>query len=386
MKLNTLLTTLFVILFCFSCKKDTKSSYILAKADKTLSFQLDNDTKNSILFLMPYKEEKTGKEYLTFQNETKNQILFYDMNTFEFEFKIEPEMDGYNGVGRFLGYYIHNLDSIYLTSYDFQEISLINKESTVLSKINYERDKNGNELSFFCFITHFYRPASVIGEKIYIYSSPNRYVEKAPVAAVLDIKTETIEALPFSYPNFPNTENKTKKYGFENDYSRCYDGKNFIYSFFYEENIYVTPPSHDTITNIKIKSKYIDHVKWPNDYGVTPKELCENPKYGNLLYDEYRNIYYRVAYPKTNIDEKKEKVRCMELMEYGGKRFSIIVLDKNFNILCENIFADYTYNPEIMFIKEDGLYISTSHYMNPDFSDDILSFQRFDLIKIKESH
>ena len=30
---------------------------------------------------------------------------------------------------------------------------------------------------------------------------------------------------------------------------------------------------------------------------------------------------------------------------------------------------------------KDGIYISNSHYMNPNFSDDLLSFIRFDLIK-----
>jgi hypothetical protein len=34
-----------------------------------------------------------------------------------------------------------------------------------------------------------------------------------------------------------------------------------------------------------------------------------------------------------------------------------------------------------MFVREDGLYISSSHFLNPNFSDDILSFQRFDLVR-----
>lgn len=34
-----------------------------------------------------------------------------------------------------------------------------------------------------------------------------------------------------------------------------------------------------------------------------------------------------------------------------------------------------------MFIREDGLYISDSHPRNPEYSDDILSFRRFDLIE-----
>lgn len=370
-----------LVFFCFSCGNNEDKKYQLILSDKFLSFSLDRNTKNSILFLMPYTDEN-GKEYLTFQNQVENEILFYDINTCNLEFKITPEIAGNNGVGRFLGYYIQNLDSIYVTSYDTQEISLIDRNSIVKDKIEYDKADDGTPLSFFCFVTHYYKPATVIGREMYMYSGPNRLIEKDPVVFVLDLDTKSMKALPFIYPDYPGSDNKTKKYGLENEYSRCFNGKEFVYSFFYDEDIYVSlSPDHDSINRIKIKSKYIDQVKYLAEYGVTPKEFCESPNYGNLLYDKYRDIYYRVAYPPTTIDEKKEKVRSMELMEYGRKNFSIIILDKNFQVIGETLFPNYTYNSKLMLIREDGLYISDSHYMNPNFSDDILSFKRFDLVE-----
>ena len=160
----------------FSCSSNKIDNYQLKESNINKSFNLDSNTKNSIYFLAQYIS-KDGKEYLTFQNGKKNEILFYDINTSLLSFKIEPKIDGDNGVGRFLGYYIQNLDSIYLTNYDFQEIAIINKNAIVKDKINYEKADNGTALSFFCFITHVYRPATVIGRKMYIYSGPNRWVE-----------------------------------------------------------------------------------------------------------------------------------------------------------------------------------------------------------------
>ncbi len=61
---------------------------------------------------------------------------------------------------------------------------------------------------FFCFITHVYRPATVIGRKMYIYSGPNRWVENAPVAAILDLDTKSIQALPFTYPQYEGSKVK----------------------------------------------------------------------------------------------------------------------------------------------------------------------------------
>lgn len=379
-KVYFLLILSIIFLFYASCD-NVKNYFRLEKTEKKIFFSLDNSTKNVILCLMPYTD-KDGREYLTFQNGKENEILFYDMNTCQLSFRVKPKMDGNNGVGRFLGYYIQNLDSIYLTNYDFQEIAMIDRNAIVKDKIGYEKAEDKTELSFFCFITHMYRPATVIGRKMYMYSGPNRWVENAPVTTVLDLDSKSIKALFFTYPKYAGSDNKQKQYGWENEYSRCFDGKRFIYSFFYEENLYVTTSvDHDSIYRIKAKSRYIDRVNWPPEYGYDFERLCEDPQYGNILYDKYRNVYYRIAYPKTEIDWKKEKVRSMELLEYGGKNFSIIILDKNLNYIGETKFPDYIYNPKLILIREDGVYISDSHYMNPNFSDDVLSFQCFDLKK-----
>ena len=71
----------------------------------------------------------------------------------------------------------------------------------------------------------------------------------------------------------------------------------------------------------------------------------------------------------------------LDLMHYGRKCFSIIILDADFNIIGETLFPDYTYNPTMAFIREDGLYLSASHAFNENYSDDWLKFQRFELVK-----
>ena len=188
--------------------------------------------------------------------------------------------------------------------------------------------------------------------------------------------THKMTALPFVYPEYPGSDLKLKKYGLETAFSRCYDQKHFIYSFYYDENIYVTSVDHQTIQKIPVKSEYVNKITLPGEQTAQPIDFCENSWYGNMLYDKYRKVYYRIAYPKTTIEKG---IRPMELLAFGRKNFSIIILDKNFNKIGETLFPDYTYNPGIMFIDEDGLYISDSHYLNPNFNDDILSFRKFDL-------
>jgi len=109
-----------------------------------------------------------------------------------------------------------------------------------------------------------------------------------------------------------------------------------------------------TTKNNKIiaKSKYIDKVKYIDDYGRTSIEQgCEIPNYGNLIYDKYRNVYYRIAYPETTLEKG---IKGYELREYGRKNFSIIILDKKFNVIGETLFPDYTYNSRLILSGKMG--------------------------------
>jgi hypothetical protein len=379
--MKTIKYFLFIVFFVsfFSCNSKSEKEYFYLKPMEEISFILDKNTKSNILALFPYTD-KSRKEYLTFQNQGQNEILFYDMNTHSLEFKLKPSYEGNNGVASFLGYYIHNLDSIYLTIVGLEELALINSDAVVNDKISYEKTWDDINLYSFYSASFQYRPIVIIDNLLYITPGCNRWVEPKPVCATIDMANGTVNAFKtFEYPTFPNADNKAKRAGIEEYYSRCFDGKQFVYSFHFEEDIHITSIDHKHVVKTKAKSKYIRKVKYPNDYGaVTYEDMCASPNYGNMLYDKYNDVYYRVAYPKTEIEKG---IRGMELWYYGRKKFSIIIFDKDFNIIGETLFPDYTYNSLVMFIREDGLYISSSHYLNPEYSDDVLSFRRFDLVK-----
>ena len=377
-----LISLLLMLLFCFiSCvekKAKTKKSYMLEASDKQLSFALDPNTKTFILALFPFTDEN-GKEHLTFQNQDQNEILFYDMNSGKLEFKVKPAYEGPNGVGKVIGYYVHTMDSIFLTAAYVCNIALIDRNAKLKNVINYEKTTDGTKLTRNCAISSTYSPIVMIDNEMYIMSGCNRWLEKDPVSAVINLKDKTIRAFPYYYLSFPGADNKAKRFGVEEGLSRCFDGKHFVYSYHFDETIYIASQEHDSIKPVKVKSKYIDKVRMLDDYGnLTFIDACENPNYGNLLFDKYRNVYYRIAYPETKIEKG---VNGLELLQYGRKRFSIIILDKDFNIIGETLFPDYTYNSTVMFIREDGLYISDSHYLNPDYNDDVLSFRKFNLVE-----
>jgi hypothetical protein len=108
------------------------------------------------------------------------------------------------------------------------------------------------------------------------------------------------------------------------------------------------------------------------------KKLCEITIYGNLVYDKYRNVYYRIAYPGG---EMEEDVNYLEIYRTGRKKFSIIILDENLNVVGETLFPEYTYMSNVLFIDENGLHIRTNHSKNPEFNEDVFIFDCFELTK-----
>lgn len=387
--INQILLIVLTLLF-FGCKqssdKKVKFQYSLDETGDKLSFPLDSHTSLLIKALFLYTD-KDGKEYLTFQNEKEPEILFYDIQNQKLHKKLKLEVEGNNGVGTFLGYYIKNMDEIYLSSLYFPVIVKINNKGEITQKINLQEHIKApitaSQSMSFC-----YRPFFFINDKIYIPQSinpksnnNNDFITKSPLILTFDTLSKEIETSTFTFPNIIKPEDYfTNTLGVEFNYSCCFDKKNIIYSFGSDENIYITSNNNNLESKKVIKSQYIKDITPPLHRPIDIQEgirkMSEIPLYGNLIHDPYRNVYYRIAYPKTEIDKKENGA---EIWQFGRKLFSIIILDHQFNIIGETLLPEYTYISTLMFIREDGLYICDSHYKNPNFEENTLSFRRFEL-------
>jgi hypothetical protein len=318
---------------------------------------------------------------LSFQNPGTNELLFYSIDSEQFLFRTIPSVEGPEGVGMFLGYSVYDLDNIYLTTPGKPEIILIDRDAKIKDRISYSKTTDGFDLFPFTAISFNYKPVFRINDQLFIISQCNRMSENNVVSAKVDLKTKDIYPFPFQYPHFPGSEDKSKAYSIETEFSRCYNNRQFIYSFNYDVNIHVVSIDDNSVQSLPVKSKYIDGIEMPKengDFKLQLKSLCEKPTYGNLYHDPYRDVYYRIAYPPTEIDVNEN---CEQIWRYGRKLFSVIILDKNFRIIGETLMPEYTYNSKILFINEKGLYICENHYKNPDFDEDRLSFQCFELVK-----
>ena len=354
-------------------------------AANNLKIPIDENTKYVFSALFPYYD-KSGKEYLTFKSD--NNILFYDIKTGKNLFNVKLDTEGPNGVGNQVsGYHIEDLNNIYITS--FQKLGLVKVDTsgTIKQFIEYGKTDNGhNVVPSFRSASYQYTPIIINKNIIYITQHPNQFsgIKETPVSVAIDTSLNAFKELPLRYPNLI-TDEELNIILIGLGFSRDFNGKQFVYSFYMDEKIYITDIETDEEIKIPIKSKYINELKfqkYPEDIGDTYKILIEMSRYGNLFYDRYRDVYYRFVHigGEPPVDYEYS---LRELYFNGANQFSVIILDKDFNIIGETLFPKYTYDPSIAFVHKDGLYISDSHILNPSFDENVLSFKCFSLKEIK---
>ena len=99
--LYALLSCVF-LLSCNGKKNKPVDTCWLEATGQVKSFPLDAEVRYNAFYLYTFSEK--GKEYLSFLNYRTNQILFYDLDTGHFLFKMELDAEGPDGIVQASGY------------------------------------------------------------------------------------------------------------------------------------------------------------------------------------------------------------------------------------------------------------------------------------------
>ncbi|MDR2913988.1 MAG: DUF4221 domain-containing protein [Tannerella sp.] len=376
-----------LLLTCFSCKRKNTDNqtvnykYELAvEAGQDIKFAINDNIKFNFPSLFPYID-KNGKEYLTLSC-LNNSILFYDLLTGEYLFETKLEAEGPNGVGMMSGFYIEDFNNIYITSY-YLGITKVDTSGVKKQFIEYRETNTGyNIVPNFTSSSFIYIPIVIHNGHIHITQLPYGVFKasETPVSAFIDTTSQIINEHPFRFPTIISDQ-QLPQVATGLRFSREFNGESFVFSFFMDESIYVTDLYTNEVKKISAKSKYVNDLKFvklSNDRERDYKELLETSYYYNLLYDKYRNVYYRFAIIGSEVSNNTG-YNYFDIYRNGLVKFSVIVLDKDFNIIGETLFPKYTYDPTIAFVHKNGLYISDSHILNPSFDENTLSFKCFTL-------
>jgi len=163
-------------------------------------------------------------------------------------------------------------------------------------------------------------------------------------------------------------------------YSTAFNPRNkeFVYSFAVSDSIYTFDPATGKQKAFYAASRYVDEPILPMSKPDNAHDLeyaLETPYYHAVIYDEYRDVYYRFV--RHSIPFKDEITG--ERHEFYEKPISIIVLDKNMKIIGETKLAEHLFLDYIYYVTDRGLYISTGNPGNEELAEDKAGFIGFTL-------
>ena len=388
MKKLLLLLVLVQLYACSSSKNEMEAEYSMElKELKKITLPIDERTY--FLSKSIFQFEEDGKEYLHFENSRKGmyEIVTFDLEKQDVHRRLPIQPEGPNGIPAMYGSKPYPDSKNYLIFQGMAfRISQMDGNGNVIR--NYQLKSPGRFvrviLSTFCNFPSFVRDSVLYFDQRCASRKKRTVYNNLPLFASLDLKTGELGWAPLYFPMT-----------FDGDYSHITSGDDFSYDYNYKDNrlvcsflqsdsIMVT----DDLSNVKwynAKSRFLDSTTpYLNDMddsvnGIVRRE--EAPKYWHLMYDKYRDVYYRFAEMPCELAKDEDPYS-----EFAPKarEFSVIILDKDFRIIGETKFPGNKYFYKMSFVGRDGLYISENNLANPDFDEDKLVFACFKLKDLKE--
>ena len=381
------LFSIFTLVSCQSSPKNEagKQNEVELVAEKQLAFPLDEQTY--YLSKSMFQFEENGKEYLHFENTQKSlyDIVIFDIENRQIAKQIPLHKTGPNGLSAVFGSRPSpGAQYILVAQNNISRISSINDKGEVIRNYNFQTPES--QFTSLHLGSYYNTPGFVKDSCLFLkigIPKPDMKREDWPkthMFASLDLRTGKVKWVPIFYPPIfkEEYENIDGGYGFSYDYN--YKENRLICGFFGYDSLMVT----DDLKHIRwynAKSRYLKSMKpklGNSMEGINAIiKLNENPRYWHIMYDKYRNVYYRFAEMPYKLAPNESPYD-----EPKGKEFSVIVLNADFEIIGETKFPGKKYFYKKSFVGREGLYISENNLENPQFDENKLVFTCF---KIKNA-
>ena len=385
---------------CQDSPKESIATYDIGLAEsKKIVLPVDENTYYLSKSIFQFEED--DKEYLLFGNLEKRQheLLIYDIEKQNLHKRIPLEKEGPNGVPGIWGCIPFFDSKTFLVSqHNSGRMSIIDGEGIVVQKYSMRQSldktkRRGLWVDSRFGVSFFYTPSFIkdsivyFSNGIFIQYKINQRLDREvwktiPMFNSLNLKNGHIHTLPIKYPDIFEDDVKVPAGGgYEFTYDYNYKQERLVCSLTGYDSIMVT----DDLKQVRWyngKSRYLKSMR-PKVYEADGfdwlREATENPAYHNIMYDKYRDVYYRIVELPYELKQNESPFDTPK-----GREFSIIIFDKDLNIIGETKFPGNKYLYKMSFVGRDGLYISENNLANPEFDEDKLVFACFKLEDLKD--
>ena len=385
---------------CQDSPKESIATYDIGLAEsKKIVLPVDENTYYLSKSIFQFEED--NKEYLLFGNLEKRQheLLIYDIEKQNLHKRIPLEKEGPNGVPGIWGCIPFFDSKTFLVSqHNSGRMSIIDGEGNVVQKYSMRQSSDktkriGLWVDSRFGVSFFYTPSFIkdsivyFSNGIFIQYKINQRLDREvwktiPMFNSLNLKNGHIHTLPIKYPDIFEDDVKVPAGGgYEFTYDYNYKQERLVCSLTGYDSIMVT----DDLKQVRWyngKSRYLKSMR-PKVYEADGfdwlREATENPAYHNIMYDKYRDVYYRIVELPYELKQNESPFDTPT-----GREFSVIIFDKDLNIIGETKFPGSKYFYKMSFVGRDGLYISENNLANPEFDEDKLVFACFKLEDLKD--
>lgn len=373
----------------FSCVRDNEHRVVAydysLTYSKEYSFSIDAQTSSVIGNVSFFRAgQKKGvfiesRSYLSLLNSQIRAIQVYDYESGDLVHKVDLALEGPNAIvgSSKIYYHIKSLDSIYVAPYPSDLIYLVDFEGKVRARYNTDIDSrptdfyartgysmafNNNEIysGFFTDLPGIQRKVPKDDKRL--QGSLARFDLEANKAGLLH--------------HFPVEYNQGKAYSIY--YYRAQVCVNdlsdeLIVGYGLSDSISVLSPDEQE-QKYYAGSDIVEEIHSYNRGEAAFDHYRLNYCYESLIYDKYRNVYYRILSKPVREDNLKSPER--RISRY--KNINVIVLDGTFRKITEAYIPD-EYSAYAFFVSEDGLHLVNTKMAYEN--EDQISFGVFTLSK-----
>jgi hypothetical protein len=362
------------------------SDSVTFKTGEVLSFLLDSITSPASITYCQYFIPHGKKPQLTFLNGETRTIYYYDFATQKNVKRITLTDYDYNYTDKIQGYHLINEDSLFVYNY-------LNASLSCLSLTHGKRLKKSLYDVSRPFQTRVF-PFCTTAAPL-VYDKAEQKIVMTGVRAdeggtfsmdkqrnVVSIFNQASGALEYTlpYPEHYWGKNWGGAGGFRPVFS-SYNAREhlMIVSFMADHYLTLFDVRDHTQRRVYAGSKYIGDIASmsysPYYYELTDKNAileyyCKSPSYTTVIFDSYRQLYYRIAeLPLENFELTSAKKT--------NRPESLIVLNQRFEKIGEFRLPVGVLDTESFIVTEKGLYFKMLENMEPDW----LRFQLFELVR-----
>jgi hypothetical protein len=373
---------LISLLFLWACGQENiekGKTYQLESIDQ-IALEIDETTPNFSMGLQYFA--KGDQEWIFNINWNTNALQIYNLSEGTLMQTIPFEKEGDQGVGDLMAFHVHHLDSIFLFPFGGSYFTLTDSAGKLKNRVRYSAPENHTE--GFVHNISFISPPVIQGKNIILKTRPaivrnyremtNELLAASHLSIQVDMETGRSTLLPQQYPT-DYLAKGVKRF----DYSSTNTEEKVVYSFFGDHHLYWAADYESPLTKTEAKSQYLNDqlALFPIDGGFLESQKYSNAssRYENLLYDPFREVFYRFAYPDLEVFTEEE----VRALRNNPGPFVIMVFDKDLKLLTETYFEGGKYLPMNAFVGKKGLYLSINNPDNPAIQEDLMRFEVFEL-------